>query len=359
MIEDPRHVYRGRRVLVTGHTGFKGSWLSLWLSELGARVTGLALPPPTSPSHFELARVGPLIQHREGDIRDRDLVASVLREARPEIVFHLAAQSRVRESYRDPLTTLTTNFLGTANLLDAVRAADGEPPAIVVVTSDKCYENREWPFGYRENDALGGHDPYSMSKAATELLVSSFRRSFFPESPLATARAGNVIGGGDFTPDRIVPDCVRAWSRGEALRVRNPDAIRPWQHVLEPLSGYLTLGSRLLLEPKEGRRTLSDAWNFGPAEDTARTVRDVIDGLAAFWKPDRACDWETLPADRALHEAGLLRLSIDKARFGLSWSPRWSFEETLGRTAAWYTAFFANQDLRKASIVQIEEYQAG
>lgn len=336
--KDLERVYRGRRVFLTGHTGFKGSWLALWLSDLGAEVSGYALPPATEPNLFTAAHVGSaLARHTEGDVRDLPRFEAAFTEARPEIVFHLAAQSLVSESYRDPVGTVATNVLGTTHLLDLARQSAEPPAAMVLVTSDKCYENREWPYPYRETDTLGGQDLYSASKAGAELVVSAFRRSFLARGgvAVATARAGNVIGGGDWSPNRIVPDSVRALAAGEPVRVRSPRAVRPWQHVLEPLSGYLTLGAQLLAA---GSRAddLCTAWNFGPEPGHARTVADVVETLIAAWGSG---SWETT-GEEVGHEATLLMLAIDQARSGLGWSPRWGFATAVTRTAAWYKSFY-------------------
>lgn len=336
------NIYRNRRVLVTGHTGFKGSWLTLWLETLGARVTGVSLAPETTPNHWNLLALD--IDHHVQDIRDAPALAALVRKARPEIVFHLAAQPLVRRSYRESLATWETNVMGTANLLDACRDCPGLA-AIVVVTSDKCYENQEWPWGYRETDRLGGHDPYSASKAATELVAASYRKSFFdqPGAPLlATARAGNVIGGGDWSEDRLIPDLVRAIDHGAPLEVRSPKATRPWQHVLESLSGYLLLGQRLL----EGRREFAEAWNFGPESQGNRSVAEILGKLHDHWP---ALRWHTTAAPQP-HEATLLQLDSAKARQLLSWRPRWSLDQTLAMTAAWY-----RQCLESGRIVSREQ----
>lgn len=321
-------LYRNRRVLVTGHTGFKGSWLALWLESLGAKIAGIALPPETKPNHWELLRLD--IEHHAQDIRDPVALKGLLRAIQPEIVFHLAAQPLVRRSYRDPLATWETNVMGTANLLDACRDLPSLK-AIVAITSDKCYENQEWPWGYRENDRLGGHDPYSASKAATEFVAASYRKSFFqgPQAPLlATARAGNVIGGGDWSEARLVPDLVRAIAAEQTLEIRSPGATRPWQHVLESLYGYLLLGQRLL----EGRAEYAEAFNFGPDSQGNRSVADVLEGLKSHWPGLR---WHTTTTLQP-HEAGLLQLDSAKARQRLSWRPCWDLEKTLEMTAAWY-----------------------
>lgn len=354
-----RAAYAGRRVLVTGHTGFKGSWLTLWLADLGAEVTGYALAPDTTPALFERAGVARRCRSVIADVRDPARLAAVVAEARPEVVLHLAAQPLVRRSYEAPLETLDTNVMGTAHLLEAVRAA-GRPCAVVVVTSDKCYENREWLWGYREDEALGGHDVYSMSKGAAELVTASWRRSFFPPArlsghgvALASARAGNVVGGGDWARDRIVPDAIAALAAGRAIPVRNPHGVRPWQHVLEPLGGYLTLGARLL-GPHAAAH--AEAWNFGPRPEDARPVRDVVEALIAAWGSGR---WDDRHDPAAPHEAGLLRLSIDKATARLGWAPRWPFEETFRRTVEWYRAFHAGAaeaELAALCLRQIHEY---
>jgi len=358
-----REVYGGRRVLVTGHTGFKGSWLALWLRSLGAEVTGLALPPETTPNLFESARVAESCRNEEGDIAELATVERVLARAAPEFIFHLAAQALVRRSYRDPLGTIRSNILGTAHVLEAVRRA-GRPACVVVVSSDKCYENREWWQAYREGDSLGGHDVYSMSKGATELVAASYRRSFFPPERLAehgvavaTARAGNVIGGGDWAEDRIVPDMVRALAAREPVRVRSPDAVRPWQHVLEPLSGYLALGAHLAGRGALSREDACDAWNFGPLPSGARRVREVVELLISAWGEG---SWVHAPDPAAPKEAGLLRLAIDRAVARLGWTPRWDLETAVARTAWWYRSHArgAGTDaLRALALEQIRAYE--
>jgi CDP-glucose 4,6-dehydratase len=327
--------WSARRVLLTGHTGFKGGWLALWLASLGAEVTGFSTPPSTNPSLFELARVGDDVRSIEGDVRDRDAVARAYAEADPEVVLHLAAQPLVRASYADPIGTYDINVMGTANLLEAARATDLH--SIVVVTSDKCYLNREWEWGYREDDPLGGHDPYSSSKAGAELVAAAYRDSY--GLPIATARAGNVIGGGDFSADRLVPDAMRALADDEWLRVRNPDSIRPWQHVLCPLHGYGLLAERA----ERG------AWNFGPADDEARPVRWVAERLGVRWEADSG--------DHP-HEAHFLKLDSSRARARLGWRPLWDLERGLDATAQWYAAHREGGDMRQVVLDQIEAYSA-
>ena len=340
--------YRGCRILVTGHTGFKGSWLALWLAEIGADLTGLSLAPPTSPNHWDLLQL-PIADNRI-DIRDAAAVSQHVQRARPEIVFHLAAQALVRRSYRDPLETWSTNVMGTANVLDACRHVDSVR-AIVVVTTDKCYENQERGRGYLETDRLGGHDPYSASKAGAEMVAASYRNAFFDrkDAPLlATARAGNVIGGGDWSEDRLIPDLVRAAAAGRKLEVRSPEATRPWQHVLESLNGYLSLGANLL----EGRREFEGAWNFGPALDDGLTVAGLLDRMRASW-PGLA--W-TASQQPELHETRLLCLDSTKARQKLGWKPVWNLDAALRATAEWYRRFLESGQID--SRAQLRQYLA-
>lgn len=323
--------YYGRKVLLTGHTGFKGSWLALWLTEMGADVTGIALQPDTDPNHWNLLSLN-IPEHR-CDVRDSSAIYRVLSSVKPEIIFHLAAQALLRRSYRDPLCTWSTNVMGTANLLEACRQIPSVR-AIVVVTSDKCYKNQEWFWGYRETDQLGGYDPYSASKAATEMVVASYRSAFFnmDGTPLlASARAGNVIGGGDWSEDRLIPDVVRAITKRSPLEIRSPAATRPWQHVLESLSGYLLLGQLLL----EGRREMAEEWNFGPQIEGNRTVIDVLTKLQVHLP---TLYWQTT-AQPQPHEAKFLYLDSSKAKAKLGWKPVWSFSETIRATADWYQAF--------------------
>jgi CDP-glucose 4,6-dehydratase len=347
--------YNGKRVLVTGHTGFKGGWLSLWLEMLGARVWGLSLPAPTNPNFYDVIKPVTFTGDIQGDIRDLELLAATVKEVRPDIVFHLAAQPLVRRSYSEPLETLQTNAMGTANLLEAVRRAE-LPCTLVVITSDKCYENREWEFAYRENDPMGGHDIYSMSKGVAELLCQAWNKSFFLPNPklgcLASARAGNVIGGGDYAQDRLVPDCVRALIEKRPILVRNPRAVRPWQHVLECSSGYLLLGARLSQEGKNS--PLAGGINFGPGPTARHTVHDVVQEVLKHW-PGQWIDGSdpTQP-----HEASLLTLAIDKACALLDWRPVWTFQEAIHHTMAWYKARHAatHPDLAALARTQIETY---
>ena len=350
-------IYRGKRVLVTGNTGFKGSWLSEWLLSLGADVTGFALAPATSPALFEQLGLSSRLRHTLGDVRDLAEVRSVVEESKPDFVFHLAAQPLVRLSYDQPVATYATNVMGTVNVLEAVRQA-GRPCVVVAITTDKCYENKEWVYSYREEDPMGGYDPYSSSKGAAELVISAYRRSYFsaPDSlvRVASARAGNVIGGGDWALDRIVPDCVRALQKGELISVRNKVATRPWQHVLEPLSGYLWLGACLAkpqLSPFNSQ--LASGFNFGPALSSNRTVAELVQEILKHW-PGR---WDDKSDPKAVHEAKLLNLATDKAYHFLNWSPVWSFSETIAQTSNWYLrADSAATGIRQLTASQIQAY---
>jgi len=342
--------WNGRRVLVTGHTGFKGSWLTLWLQLLGAKVVGYALNPPTEPSLHELARVSEGIVSVTGDVRDLERLSAVVLEHKPEIVFHLAAQAMVRASYSDPVSTYSTNVLGTVNLLEALRRT-GCSRAVVNVTSDKCYENRETQKPYREDEPLGGFDPYSSSKACAEIVTNAYRSSYFDsvETALASVRAGNVIGGGDWAKDRLVPDLVRAFTAKAPVTIRYPDAVRPWQHVLDPLCGYLLLAQALW---RDGKR-FAEAWNFGPDDNDACRVATVVERAVVQWGPGAA--WKK---DEAVHphEAGLLRLDSSKARTRLNWHPRWHVGEALRHTMEWYKRYAAGSDMRAFSLDQIARY---
>jgi CDP-glucose 4,6-dehydratase len=340
-------VYAGKRVLVTGHTGFKGSWLCEWLLALGAEVTGFALEPATDPSLFDQLGLASRVRHVIGDIRDLQAVCDVVNETRPDFVFHLAAQPLVRLSYDIPVETYATNVMGTVHVMEALRlagSAGGKPAIAVMVTTDKCYENREWLHSYREEDPMGGYDPYSSSKGAAEIAIAAYRRSYFhpagdgdPAVLLASARAGNVIGGGDWALDRIVPDCIRSLTRGEAIPVRNKVATRPWQHVLEPLSGYLALASAMALLSEKtpawpGRVELCAPFNFGPHLTSNRTVADLVREVLEHW----AGEWIDQSDPKAVHEAKLLNLATDKAWHVLGWQPAWDFEETIFQTVSWY-----------------------
>ena len=341
-----------RRVLVTGHTGFKGAWLSLLLSRLGGRIYGYALDPPSGASLFQDAAAAEVFESDvRGDVLDLAGLASAVRRARPEVVFHLAAHPLVRESYTDPLRTYAVNVMGTANLLECLRGVD-EVKAIVVVTTDKCYDNKEWVWPYRESDALGGHDPYSSSKAGTELVAAAYRSSFFSGGPrLATARAGNVIGGGDWGSDRLVPDCIRAFARGEAVELRYPHAVRPWQHVLDPLSGYTALAQQLI---GENGAAAEGAWNFGPDPTGEATVADVANGVARHW--GEGAQVRTDQSAPALHEASVLRLDSTKARTRLNWRPQFDFESGLAETVDWYRAWHSKQNMVAFTRAQLERF---
>jgi CDP-glucose 4,6-dehydratase len=335
--------FAGKKILITGHTGFKGSWLSLWLARLGADVFGYALAPPTTPSMFDLCTVAQVMDHMVGDIRDMERLFARVANVRPDIVLHLAAQPIVRLSYTEPLDTLSTNVMGTANVLEAVRALDSHC-AVVVVTSDKCYENNNWVWGYRETDPMGGHDPYSMSKGATELVVSSWRSSYFGSDSLvklASGRAGNVIGGGDWAPDRIVPDCIRAFGLGHNVELRNPNATRPWQHVLEPLGGYLLLAARLLGVDAD---QYCSSWNFGPSTDDVRPVQDIVRMLAEQW--GEGASW-SMSSSAHPKEASMLALNCDKANNLLDWRPCWQLDDVATKTVSWYKAWRDNPELLK------------
>ena len=353
--------YRGKQVFVTGHTGFKGSWLCEWLLSLGANVTGYSLPPETRPALFEQLGLARRLAHHEADVRDAAALAACLRESAPDFVFHLAAQPLVRESYVKPRETFDVNGMGTLYVLEALREL-AKPCAAVFVTTDKCYENREWVHGYREEDPLGGRDPYSASKAVAELIIHSYRQSFFPESHpvrIASARAGNVIGGGDWAKDRIVPDCVRALERHEAIPVRNKTATRPWQHVLEPLSGYLWLAASLA-HPALARcaqpARLTSGFNFGPTHESNRTVAELVGEILKHWPGQ----WQDRSDPHAVHEANLLQLSTDKAHSVLGWSPVWNFPEAIEKTIGWYRQATANpaagSSLPALTVSQIDDY---
>lgn len=355
--------YKGRRIFVTGHTGFKGSWLCEWLLSMGARVTGFSLEPNADPSMCDQIGLASRLDHRSGDVRDSEKLTAALNDARPDVVFHLAAQPLVRRSYTDPEATHEVNFLGTVRLLEALRRLD-YPCAAVVVTSDKCYENTGVRRGYRENDRLGGHDPYSSSKACAELAVASYRRSFFSANGkkahpvrVASARAGNVIGGGDWSADRIIPDCIRNLIANRPIPVRNRHAIRPWQHVLEPLRGYLLLAARMHPETQAsiaGHHPDLDTFNFGPNPGSERTVQALVDEVLRCWPGQ----WQDFTPDFAPHEAAVLTLNIEKAARLLDWRPRWTFRESVQQTVAWYRAAMEmkSDDLARFTRDQIDAY---
>jgi CDP-glucose 4,6-dehydratase len=352
--------FTGQRVLVTGHTGFKGAWLCHWLLSLGAEVTGVSLPPSTTPSLFTQLGLANRLNHIIGDIQDPAILANAVQAAKPSFVFHLAAQALVRESYARPLETFSVNAMGTAHLLDALEDYQ-QPCAAVFITTDKCYKNREWHHGYREEDPLGGHDPYSASKAAAELIIASYRDSFFSNHPvkIASARAGNVIGGGDWAGDRIVPDSMAALQKKEPILVRNKHATRPWQHVLEPLSGYLWLAASLA-DPSLRRvdlPALTSPFNFGPDHESNRTVEELVGEILKNW-PGR---WEDKSNPQAPHEAGLLQLSTDKAYAMLRWRPVWNFSEAVARTVGWYRTaqnFKDSRDFQALTQEQLDQYVA-
>lgn len=344
--------WRARRVLLTGHTGFKGAWLAIWLAHMGGEVTGVSLPPDSAPSLFDSAGVESLMAGSYFvDIRDADALSAVVQRTRPEIVLHLAAQSLVRRSYAIPVETFATNVMGTAHLLEALRLTDAVGAA-VLVTTDKVYANREWAWPYREGDALGGHDPYSASKAACELVIDSYRKSFLAPKGVrvASARAGNVIGGGDWSQDRLLPDAVRAWQAGTPLDIRRPYAVRPWQHVLEPLSAYLVLAQALW----QGHAA-EEAYNFGPHAQEAATVRKVIELAQGTWDGTSPVIWG--PGDAGPHEAGLLALEVSKARRGLGVSPRWQLHEAVYRTMGWYHQQAQGQPARTLCLADIEAFE--
>ncbi len=343
-------------MFLTGHTGFKGGWLSLWLRRMGSTVRGYALDPPTNPNLFGELRLQELVDDVRGDVGDLTKLIHSMKEFSPDVVFHLAAQPLVRRSYTDPVGTYATNIIGTAHVLEAVRATPSVK-AVVVITTDKCYENREWVWGYREQDPLGGYDPYSSSKACAEILTASYRQSFFSSDSasdrgvgVATARAGNVVGGGDWSEDRLIPDLVRGFSSGRAVLIRYPGAIRPWQHVLDPLAGYLLLGQRLL----NGERQCATAWNFGPSDDEAWTVAQIADAMASQWGDGASWTRDEKPVE---HEATYLKLDASKARLMLGWRPRLKLESTISWVIDWFRARQQGCDMREFTSRQINAYQ--
>lgn len=342
--------WQGKRVLLTGHTGFKGSWLSLWLQSMGAQLRGIALAPPTSPSLFDIAHVSEGMDHQIADIRNYDRIRVLFKEFQPEIVIHMAAQPLVRRSYQQPIETYATNVMGTVHVLECARHA-GSVRAMVNVTTDKCYENREWAWGYREDEPMGGFDPYSNSKGCAELVSTAYRKSFLQHEgiALACARAGNVIGGGDWAEDRLIPDILRALEQNEPVRIRNPHAIRPWQHVLEPLSGYLLLAERLY---QQGQGD-AEGWNFGPRDEDAQPVQWIVEHLCRAW--GNGANWSLQPGEHP-HEANFLKLDISKARQRLQWTPRWSLETTLAHIIEWHQAWRSGANMRAICLKQITQY---
>lgn len=349
------NVYKGKTVLVTGHTGFKGSWLSIWLNKLGANVIGYSLDPVNQEDNFVLSGISEKIIDIRGDIRDKKKLISIFRERKPEIVFHLAAQPLVMNSYTDPGYTYEVNIMGTVNVLEGFRESQNSKIA-VIITSDKCYENKEWVWGYRENDQLGGYDPYSSSKGCVELIVSSYRRSFFNpqkylehKKAISSVRAGNVVGGGDWSANRIMPDCIRALQANREIIVRNKGAIRPWQHVLEPMSGYLLLGAKMA----EDGVKYGDAWNFGPNQGNVINVEKVVENVIKQWGYGSYKNLES--SSNKVHEAGLLNLEISKAQNFLGWYPRWNIDETIKKTVEWYKSY-KTQNVYDICISQIIEY---
>jgi CDP-glucose 4,6-dehydratase len=344
--------WRGKRVFLTGHTGFKGSWLSLWLQSMGANVYGLALAPPTTPALFNEADVGAGMNSTIGDIRDYATVLAAMSACNPDVVIHMAAQPLVRYSYHAPIETYATNVMGTVHLLEAARQA-GTARAIVNVTTDKCYENKEWAWGYREDEPMGGYDPYSSSKGCSELVTSAYRRSFFKQNSvaLASVRAGNVIGGGDWATDRLVPDILRAFEKNLPVVIRNPHATRPWQHVLEPLSGYMNLAERLYNDGSP----FAEGWNFGPLEDDVRPVQWIVENMVQLW--GRGAGWQLDGTDHP-HEAHYLKLDISKAKTKLDWHPRWPLATALEHIVDWHRAWLAKGDVKAKCLQQISKYQS-
>jgi CDP-glucose 4,6-dehydratase len=346
--------WKSRKVFVTGHTGFKGSWLCLMLEQLGAKVHGYSLPPTTQPNLYSLAGVERYVQNSQADVRDLGRLTAAVRQADCQIVIHMAAQALVRESYQDPVGTYATNVMGTVNVLEAVRSAGAGVAAVLVVTSDKCYENQEQLAGYREDEPMGGHDPYSSSKGCAELVASAYRRSFFRagKTAVASARAGNVIGGGDWAKDRLIPDMIRAFAENRAAIIRSPDSIRPWQHVLEPLGGYLTLAEHLV----EKGQPFAEGWNFGPREEDGKPVGWIAGRVVELW--GEKARWEQSGGQHP-HEAVSLKLDTGKARTRLGWKPKMDLARALEGTIGWYKAWNSGQDLQKTSMRQIEQFLAG
>jgi CDP-glucose 4,6-dehydratase len=350
-----KNFWRNKKVFLTGHTGFKGSWLSLWLYSMGAKVTGYSLEPPTTPSLFDICKIDQLIHSVTGDIRDADLLTKSMQEADPDIVIHMAAQPLVRESYLNPVETYSTNVMGTVNLFEAVRTCS-KVKAVINVTTDKCYENKEWVWGYRENEPMGGYDPYSNSKACSELVTTSYRSSFFNPVKyaehgvgLASARAGNVIGGGDWAKDRLIPDVVSALLKEQTIVIRNPQAIRPWQHVLEPLSGYLVLVQHLC----EDGEAYAEGWNFGPRDEDAKPVEWIVKKMCDYWGGDASYE---IDQGAHPHEAHYLKLDCSKAKARLGWQPSWSLDTTLEKVLEWVSAYQEGMNMRDVCFQQIDAY---
>lgn len=350
-----KEFWSGKKVFITGHTGFKGSWLSLWLSSLGANVTGYALTPPTQPSLFELCSIDQCITSVIGDVRDGEKLTQIMQEVQPEIVIHMAAQPLVRDSYKNPVDTYAINVMGTVNLLEAVRQCKSVK-AVVNVTTDKCYENKEWQWGYRENEPMGGYDPYSNSKGCSELVTASYRNSFFNSNEydkhgvaIASARAGNVIGGGDWAAERLIPDCINALLNNEKIMIRNPNAIRPWQHVLEPLSGYLILAQKLYVDGV----AVAEGWNFGPNDSDAKPVEWIVQKMCEHWGKNA-----TYKVDGGVHphEAHYLKLDCSKAKMRLDWYPKWNLEYALEKIIDWVQAYNEKADMRDICLKQINDY---
>jgi CDP-glucose 4,6-dehydratase len=349
-VED--NFWEGKRVFITGHTGFKGSWLSLWLQKMGSIVKGYALEPNTKPNLFTEARVGAKMTSEIGDITNLQQITESMVHFNPEVLFHMAAQPLVRRSYVDPVLTFSTNVMGTVNVLEAARKCSNLK-AIVSVTTDKCYENKEWVWGYRENEPMGGDDPYSSSKSCSELVIKAYRKSFFNGAGLpylASVRAGNVIGGGDWSEDRLIPDIIRAFEKGECVKIRNPDAVRPWQHVLEPLSGYLILAQNL---HRHGVK-FAEGWNFGPNEEGCKPVNWILEKMVANW--GNGVFWQT-DRNKHPHEANYLKLDCSKAAVYLNWEPKWNLGVTLEKTVQWYKQFNLGKNMQEECLFEIEEYQ--
>ena len=345
------HFWKGKRVFVTGHTGFKGSWLSLWLQLMGAEVKGFSLAPPTQPALFEVAKVGDNMQTEIGDIRNLQQLSQSIRAFNPDVLLHLAAQPLVRLSYKEPVDTYSTNVMGTVNVLEAARYAP-QLKSVVIITTDKCYENREWEWGYRENEPMGGHDPYSNSKGCAELVVSAYRRSFFytnDTTAVASARAGNVIGGGDWADDRLIPDILRAFEQQQPVIIRNPLSTRPWQHVLEPLSGYLVLAERLY---NEGN-AFAEGWNFGPKDDDCQPVQWILEKMVQFWGEGARYEWDK---SEQPHEANFLKLDCSKAATRLKWHPQWRLADTLEKIVHWHRSWLQVADMQTHCLYEIEGY---